>query len=166
MKDVTLAIAGALALAVSASGGQQPPPKPYAPLEFLVGSCWAGTLGDGNTDTHCFEWVLGGKFLRDRHEVSSSPKYEGETTYAWDPATHRVLFRYISNMGLLLDGTVEQQGASIVSTGTYPGDSGAIVTVRATWTRTGEDSYRAVGEERTTGDWKPALAVEYHRVKR
>ena len=52
----------------------QPDPA-YQPLEFLAGHCWKGAFPGGKqTDEHCFTWVYGGKFLRDRHTVRADGK--------------------------------------------------------------------------------------------
>src|SRR5512144_1524092 len=72
-------------------------PSPFAPLEFLVGSCWVGTFPDGKqTDEHCFEWVFDRKFIRDRHTVRGGAPYEGESLYSWDAKANRIAFSYWS----------------------------------------------------------------------
>jgi hypothetical protein len=62
------------------------PAAHFQPQAFLAGSCWKGTFADGKrTDEHCFEWIYGGQFLRDRHTVTGRPApYGGETIYYFD----------------------------------------------------------------------------------
>jgi hypothetical protein len=168
VKSSTIVIITAFVLGTSAIGSQQagaPSRADYGPLEFLAGSCWVGSFDTKTTDTHCFEWVYDRKFLRDRHTVSSTPPYEGETLYAWDPATRRIVFRYVSNAGLLLDGTVETHGDTISFPAKYVGGKGQIVEARPIWTRIGADTYRAVNNEKTATGWKPTFTVEYHRKR-
>jgi hypothetical protein len=136
----------------------------FAPLEFLVGSCWVGTFGDGKTtDTHCFEWKYGTHFIRDHHVVSSTPAYEGETMYSWDAAERRVVFRYWSNDGLVLDGSVSTNGEEIVFPGRYANADGSVTELMAVWTRLGRDAYRAVQSEKGAAGWKEVMRVEYRR---
>ena len=164
MKRHVGTLVGLLALPATSLGAQQSVAH-YAPLEFLVGSCWTGTFPGGSiADTHCFEWMYDRKFVRDRHVVSSTPKYEGETIYAWDPATKAVVFRYLSNDGLFLNGTVEQHGDSLVFPSQYPDDKGHQTEVRSVWIRQGQSAYRAMQFQRDGGVWKPALDVVYRRT--
>ena len=65
------------------------------PLAFLAGHCWEGRFADGKVDTHCFEPVYDGRYLRDRHAVTGAGStYAGETLYAWDQAAGRVIYTY------------------------------------------------------------------------
>ena len=68
-----LMILGLLAVVLGASpaaGGAAEVRAELKPFAFLVGSCWTGTFPNGtSTDTHCFEPVYGGLFIRDRHVV-------------------------------------------------------------------------------------------------
>ena len=167
MRLVNAVVALAIVGTASWANAQQPSSSPFAPLEFLIGSCWAGTFADGKTiDTHCFDWFLDRKFVRDHHVVGSPPQqYEGESTYAWDASAKRLIYRYVSNAGLLLDGTMEQRGNQVVSLAQYAGAKGPV-SVRAVWTRIGDSAYRAESFEKAGDDWKPMFTVEYHPVKR
>src|SRR5690349_20466490 len=98
----------ALLLALPASSATAPSPAPsLQPLAFLAGSCWSGPLRDGSIDTHCFEWVFDGRFLRDRHVVKGAKRpYEGETLYAWDPQEKRLVYTYWASDGGMSHGDV------------------------------------------------------------
>src|SRR5215212_1453142 len=92
------------------------PPSPLQPLAFLAGSCWTGTFaGRTVTDEHCFEWVYGGRFLRDRHVVrGDSVPYQGETTYAWDARQQRIVYWYIALPGFYSHGNVNAADGALL----------------------------------------------------
>jgi hypothetical protein len=137
----------------------------YAPLEFVVGSCWVGTFGDGKTtDTHCFEWVYDHRFIRDRHVVNSTPKYEGESMYAFDPASRRILFRYLGSQGLIMDGILESRGVdTLVFVGSYNVGSGPPVVAQSEWVVLGPNAYRATNSQKGASGWVAQPSVEYRR---
>jgi len=59
----------AVLLMVSSMASAEPI-EALKPMRFLAGHCWKGTFADGKkTDEHCFEWLYGGKALRDTHTV-------------------------------------------------------------------------------------------------
>ena len=154
-----------VAASVVAGHAQAQSAAHFAPLEFLVGHCWTGTMRNaGLTDTHCFEWMYDKRYVRDRHVVSSSPPYEGETIYAWDPESRQVVFRYLSNQGLFLNGHMEQRGDSLVLPSSYMDGKGQKVEVRSVWTRT-EDGYHAQGFTLVKGKWESDLDVLYRQQK-
>ena len=87
------------------------------PMAFLAGSCWKGTFPDGQvTDEHCFQWLYGGKALRDTHTVRAPgrPDYIGETTYYYDSAAKRVEYLYVENLGDISRGTMESSPPALV----------------------------------------------------
>jgi hypothetical protein len=145
----------------------QAPTPDFRPLEFLVGDCWVGTFPDSKqTDEHCFEWVYDRKFIRDRHVVrNGKAPYAGETLYGWDAKEKRLAFWYWNSDGEVLVGTVEYRPDSIVFPTRYETDKGTIE-LRATWTRTGPDSYRAAQSQRAGEAWKPLWAMELKRRRR
>ena len=67
----------------------------FAPL---IGRDWTAPLPKGNlTDTQRFEWVYGKKFIRNTHAVKTANGevvYEGETVYAWDSRSGRIVWWY------------------------------------------------------------------------
>jgi hypothetical protein len=144
----------------------QAPTPDFRPLEFLVGDCWVGTFPDGKqTDEHCFEWVYDRKFIRDRHVVrNGKAPYAGETLYGWDAKEKRLAFWYWNSDGEVLVGTVEYRPDSIVFPTRLETDKG-IIELRATWTRTGPDSYRVAQSQRAGEAWKPLWAMELKRKR-
>jgi hypothetical protein len=144
----------------------QPRTPDFRPMEFVVGDCWVGTFPDGKaTDEHCFEWVFDRKFIRDRHVVrSGEAPYAGETLYGWDPREKRLALWYWNSEGEVLVGAVEYRPGSIVFPTRYITDKGAVE-LRATWTRTGPDSYRVEQSQRAGVAWKPLWTMDLKRKR-
>lgn len=164
MKAMTWA---AMAAVVMAGAPTQAADDPLAPMGFLVGSCWKGAFpgGGGVTDTHCFEAVHGGRFIRDRHLVEGGPSaYAGETLYRWDAAARTIRYAYDASDGGHSDGTARVVEGALVFDDRYTGPDGAPLVMRATWTRSGADVYEAVTEAREGGVWKPKFKLRLERV--
>jgi hypothetical protein len=150
--------------ALSSFPSTQPNDPDFRPLEFLVGDCWLGTFPDGKqTDEHCFEWVYDRKFIRDRHIVRNGKAlYAGETMYGWDARAKRLGYWYFNSEGDVIVGAVEYRPDSIVFPTRYETEKGPVE-LRATWTRTGPDSYRVNQSQRAGKDWKPLWMMELKR---
>ncbi|HEY2395160.1 MAG TPA: hypothetical protein VGH81_04140 [Rudaea sp.] len=140
--------------------------NPLQPLQFLVGHCWAGDFPNGmGKDTHCFEPMYGGKFIRDKHVLKGKQgDYLGETTYAFDPRAKQIVYWYFSS-----DGDIDSSSVLPVADGfdfperhlTQPQD----LTMRTHWKRVGNDRYIAINEKKTgDGAWQTEWKVEYVRV--
>jgi hypothetical protein len=140
--------------------------KELEPLQFLVGSCWTGTFPDGKrTDTHCFEPVFGGQFIRDRHVVrGGSTPYEGETLHAWDPTQRKLVFTYWASDGSLSTGSAEPSAGEIVFPEAYASQGGAM-TLKNVWSRRGEDTYDVWVAEWKDGQWKERWRMTMKRDK-
>jgi uncharacterized protein YndB with AHSA1/START domain len=149
-----------LALAASL---QAPAAEPLAPLSFLVGHCWQAEFPNGARDTHCFEPVYGGRFIRDRHEVTGG--YAGETLYAWDAAANAVTYTYWSNRGGLSRGTMRAQGGLLdFGDEVHRGTDGRETRIATRWRQVDADSY----EVTTSSDALPtgARVTVYRRLAR
>jgi len=84
---------------------------PLAPMAPLVGHCWTAEVAAGQRDTHCFEAMYDGHFVRDRHEVSGrGVSYKGETVYAVEGTPARVAYTYWSSDGETMRGTMRGDG--------------------------------------------------------
>ena len=140
--------------------------NPLAAFAFLAGSCWQGTFPKKTTtDEHCFEWVHGGRFLRDTHTVRGDAKpYSGETTYAWDPKEKRIVYWYIASDGSQSTGTAAAQGDSIVFPESHVSASGRRE-LENSWTRTGPDTYRIRVIEKTADGEKELWTMEMRRTR-
>lgn len=162
-----VAIAGAMV----AAGGRaaEPPPAaaddPLAPLAWLAGSCWIGTFADGVTrDLACYEWMLGGKFLRSRHRViGGKGPYSGETIFALDPATGRLGFTYYNSLGGIVRGAVEPAPDGVLFPSEKVEQGGQSFELRTTWRRRGADGYAATTEKLVEGEWRPRMTIEFVR---
>jgi hypothetical protein len=142
------------------------PNNPLLPLQFLVGHCWTGDFpNSGGKDTHCFEPMFGGKFIRDKHVVhGKGPDYLGESIYAFDPKQKRIVFWYWSSGGDIDGGTVEPMANGLNFPErhlTAPKD----LTMRTHWKRIGDDRYEALNEQKIgDGAWQTAWKIEYERA--
>ena len=143
------------------------PIEPLKPMEFLAGHCWKGLFPDGKqTDEHCFQWLYGGKALRDTHTVRAPGRadYAGETTYYWDAGAKRVAFLYIENLGGVSHGTMEPAPDALVFPPTQYVADGESMTYRVRWTRQGDDAYEAFSEMQVKDGWAPMFRVTLKRT--
>jgi hypothetical protein len=142
---------------------------PLEPLSFLAGHCWKGVFpGTRITDEHCFSWVYGGKFLRDRHVVRSDPNAQekgGETIYLWNSKTRAIEYLYIESDGGYLRGSVSSDGATLNFPESQYTEDGQEQGVRSRWQRAGDDAYDVVTEFRKGADWSPGFRLHMERVK-
>lgn len=140
---LALALLAAPAAPASAPASVRPELKPF---EFLVGSCWTGTFPDGKaTDTHCFEPVYGGRFIRDRHVVRGAKMpYEGESIHAWDATRKKLVFTYWASDGSISTGTSEPQPSGEIL---FPEDHSSGSAIRSVWTPKGADAYEVLVSE-------------------
>lgn len=145
---------------------QSPAPEaPFAPMAFLVGHCWTGTFpGGGRTDEHCFTWMHGRRFVRDRHVVRGGAPYEGETVYAWDPVLRRVVFTYWASDGLMGTGTLRPTAAALEFTERYSTTRGPLE-LRSTWTRTSDTAYTSAVARREGTRWTPLWSMTFVRTR-
>jgi uncharacterized protein YndB with AHSA1/START domain len=112
-----------------------------APLDFLAGHCWTGTLPNGDRNTHCFDRVDGN--IRDRHEVFRAGKkvYGGETIYAWDGEARAIAFTYTGMDGSVTKGSARPDGQDLdFGSSDYPAGA-ATVTIATRWVRIAPNAY-------------------------
>lgn len=163
MKRMVMAALAVAAASVPAAAADDP----LAPMGFLAGSCWKGEFpgSSGVTDTHCFEAVYGGRFIRDRHIVEGAGQpYLGESLYRWDAAAHVVRYAYDSSDGGHSDGTMRPVEGGLSFEDNYLDADGAALKMRVTWTREGADGYVALAEAMVDGAWKTKWRVPFHRM--
>ncbi len=143
------------------------PIEALKPMAFLAGHCWKGQFADGKqTDEHCFEWLYGGKALRDAHTVRAldRPDYKGETTYYYDAGAKRVEWVYIENLGGISRGTMESASGALVFPPTEYVAEGQTMTYRVRWTPIGSDSYEAWSEAKTKDGWTTMFKMTLKRT--
>ena len=79
----------------------------FKPMLFLLGHCWAGTLPNGQLDTHCFDWLYPDKVIRDQHIVGAGESaYRGLTLYTWNSESVQLDYTYYNSDGGLSRGIV------------------------------------------------------------
>jgi len=142
-----------------------------APLDFLAGHCWRGTLPDGAVDTHCFK--AGGGTVTDHHDVIAGGKsvYSGDTVYAWQGGA--IHFTYTSADGGVEKGTVGAMPggldfgtAEFTFAGAFKPEDVAAgrnkLHIATKWTRVGDNAYDAASivQEKKVQD----PAVRYTRI--
>ena len=162
------ALVAALLCASAAPAGSAEPAAPYAPLAFLIGHCWKGTFPDGQvTDEHCFSWVYGGKFVRDRHVVhrgGGRPDDHGESIYYWDAAAGELAYLYIESAGGYSRGSVASAPGALVFPATHYFEHGVEQVYRSRWQR-GTDGYDVNTEFLLAGKWQPGFTLHMQRVR-
>jgi hypothetical protein len=129
-----LAIASGFAAAEPAEAEKQ-----LQPLAFSAGRCWTATFADGKTtDTHCYDWMHGGRQLRDTHVVrGAAGEYRGETVYLWDAEHARIVYRYVDANRGHSDGHVEAVGDALrFPQDRYVGADGRKIHLVSAWRRT------------------------------
>ncbi len=165
VRSAIVVVAAYLNIGLAVSSAAQAPVTfdKLQPFSFLAESCWKGTFaGRAVTDEHCFEWIMGGRFLRDHHVVrGDSVPYEGETTYAWDAAQKRIIYWYIALPGFYSHGNVEAVDHALVfHDNLVTSTQRQLVT---TWRGSGPDAYTVRVEEISNGKSKELWSMVMHR---
>lgn len=146
-------------------GAGEAPQDGLAPLAWLAGSCWTGTFADGETrDLVCYEWMLGGRFLRSRHRViGGEGPYSGETILARNPTSGRLEFTYFNSPGGIIRGEIEPTADGLRFPNEVVEMGGERFELRSVWRRHGEDRYVAVTEKLESGEWRPFMTIDFVR---
>ena len=114
--------------------------RALAPLDFLVGHCWRGTLPNGDSDVHCFKAAEGS--VSDHHEVARAGKtfYSGDSVYGWTDGAIR--WTYTDVGGGVMKGSVRGADDGLdFGTADYVGPDGAKITIATHWARIGDAAY-------------------------
>ena len=159
MRQLTLI---AVAASLAAPGVHAEPAPEYLSVAYLAGHCWTGTFPDGKqTDEHCFTWVYGGKFVRDRHVVRGAghPDYLGESIYFWNSGAKQLEYLYIESQGGFSRGVVTTTPDALVFPPTSYVEDGKTRTYRSRWTRAGDAAYEVVTEFQSSDGWKEGWRV-------
>lgn len=139
----------------------------YQPMAFLADHCWKGAFPGGRTDEHCFTWIYGGKFLRDRHTVrpQGKPDASGESIYFWDSAAKRLEYLYIESDGGFSRGPVSIDNEALVFPDTSLVENGQAVVYRSRWQRSGESAYDVVTEFKSKDGWGPGFKIHMQQSR-
>ena len=163
------AAAPSASVALAVAGGAGAPSSKLAPMAFLAGQCWRGTMPDGKTtDTHCFDWLLNGHYLRDHHVVrlAGRPDYVGESLYYYDHERKQVAYIYYENNGNYSRGLMMGDDKRLVFPDAQFQMPNAKLTYRASWTRIDDNSYQATSEFLKGGKWELEQTVRFSKVPR
>jgi hypothetical protein len=142
------------------------PDPAYLPLEFLAGHCWKGAFPGGKqTDEHCFAWVYGGKFLRDRHVVHAEgrPDALGESIYFYDSAAKQLQYLYIESDGGFSRGPVSIDKDSLVFPDTSFVEKGKTLVYRSRWQHGADNTYDVLTEFKSGDSWVPGFKIHMLR---
>lgn len=135
------------------------------PLQYLVGQCWSAKFPNGTaTDTHCFESVYGGAFIRDRHVVRGlKGPYEGETIYAWDPKQKKLVYTYWASDGGTSSGTAEPGAEGELLFHESYSSSEQKLELKTVWTRRADDGYDVRVSQQKDGAWAEMWHLSFRR---
>lgn len=144
------------------------PHEKLAPLSPLVAQRWIGTFPNGKmTDEQQFEWVFGGKFLRNTHQVRNEAGkvvYEGETIYAWDPKGEQIVWWYWNTTGGFITGTLAGRGELWLAEGVNHA-VGQTPAVRSEL-RISQDSWESINYFQREGAWKEQFRMTFRAATR
>jgi hypothetical protein len=134
----------------------------FAPL---VGRDWTAPLPQGNlTDVQRFEWMYGRKFIRNTHAVKTAKGevvYEGQTVYAWDARSGRIVWWYWNVTGGFIEGTASIGADGVISIeGQNHGGANQLDRTRSTIRITG-DAWTFTPSFEKDGVWKSEPARTY-----
>jgi hypothetical protein len=165
----SLAAAAALAFAGEVAVAADAQTNPLEPLAFLAGHCFTGKSANGkDVDEHCFQWLLGGKALRDAHVVRGPghADYHGETTYYWDSIARRIQYLYIESDGGLMSGSVVPAHEALMFPASSFIENGKALTLRVRWTLLPDGGYEAWSEVQDKGSWRTMFRMKMVKSSR
>lgn len=158
--------ASLLALALCACATSARAEDPVGAFGPLIG-CWRGAFEGNDTihDERCFEPMLGGRYVRDTHEVQPT-EYRGETIYFFDVRQGAPAFTYYAADGGMSAGLWHaEQAALVFEAHDYVGADGSTLRMRARWVVEGADRYVATTEVEREGRWQPWGRIIYTRQR-
>ena len=124
-------------LLAGASGAAAVEMNPHlAPLAFLVGKTWRGTVSPPGAakpavDVSRFELALNGQAVRNRHSIDDGA-YGGETFIVWEEARQSLVYFYFTTAGFYTTGTMKAVDGALESHEVVKGAAGGIAEVKAT----------------------------------
>jgi len=158
-------IALLVSLPLGAADMPEAVPSALRPLAPLVGTAWVATLPTGGLiDEQRFEWVYGGRFLRNEHWVRNAAGevvYEGETIYAWDPLSEQIVWWYWNTTGGYVTGTMAASQGALVFEGENHAPSGQTPRVRGALRNISSTSWESVAYLDRDGEWIERWTIQY-----
>lgn len=139
--------------------------RPFAPL---VGTKWVAPSPNGKTtDEQKFEWLFDGRFLRNQHAVrdeKGATIYEGETIYAWDPLTEKVVWWSWNATGGHIVGTITPAAGGWIAEGVSHAAKAQSPRVRGAVRAITPQSWELVQYADRDGAWVEQPAITYRAV--
>ena len=144
-------------------------PAGFGPLRSLIGFCWTAEIEAEEKDlstsfnTHCFEPMLGGEFIRDRHSFSNAlgAPVDGESIYKL------ALEGEVTITNLSAVGGIKTALAKVVDDMTliYHDGDGSRQKNRSRLVLSSPDSYVLITEELKRSEWHELKRIEFFRAK-
>ena len=158
-------------LVLTAVAKSQDNSERFDPVSLLAGSCWEGAFPNGATDLHCWEWALGGAYLRDRHKVrgAGSP-YAGETLYGWDSDSSALHYWYFNSLGGRSEGGIQKIDGEerwLITesyAGATPGQDEPSKIEMRNFMTVEDDAYTMITEQRDGASWKEVMSIRFERT--
>lgn len=143
-------------------------PAPLAVFAPLIGHDWQAALPGGQvTDIQRYDWIYGGKFVRNTHRVRTQAGevvYEGETVYAWDARASRMTWWYWNSTGGFVTGTATvTSDGSILSEGENHGPADQLDRSRSL-VRIGRGEWTMTSAQARNDQWTEQPARVYRLV--
>ena len=140
----------------------------FKPYVFMIDGAWVGRFPDGSaSDTQRFEWVYGGKFIRNTHFVTRDGQgtvYEGETIFAWDAEKKQVIYWYWNTLGGYSEGVMAYDGKHFLAQGLYHDPTnGKTMETRSGLEPVSETEYRAVQYFKKDGAWQEQWTMTFQK---
>lgn len=161
------AISGLLALCftIPALAGDVTPIPQLQAFAALVGPTWVGEFPGGTViDEQEFEWVFGGRFLRNVHRVINADGavvYEGETIYAWDPKQETIVWWYWNATGGHIVGTMAKTTEGWMFEGVNHAPPPQPDKVRGLFRLRSEREWQSVQYFPSEGGWKERFTITF-----
>ena len=165
MKSHSIAIFVSVCLTLPVLAADPSPIPQLQPFAQLVGTTWVGEFPDGKAlDEQEFEWVFGGRFLRNVHRVKTldgTVVYEGETIYAWDPKRESIVWWYWNTTGGHIVGTMASTDAGWLFEGENHAPPPQPERVRGMFRLTSDREWQSVQYFPSDDGWKERFTITF-----
>ncbi len=140
---------------------------PFESMRPLVGHTFVAIFPNGKmTDTQHFEWVYGGKFIRNVHHVRNEKGevvYEGETIFAYDQKQKRLTYYYFNATGGYLTGYAVTENGRQIWYGENHADAAQTDETKSAIWDVSAAGYKATQYFRKEGEWQEQWTMSFER---
>ncbi len=167
MKSLCLLL---LASGALAAGGDPEKDHPLGPIEYMVGGTWTAEReipGLGRyTAERTYRWVLGGKFIEQRHVMKfSKGEIETKGIIGWDPEKKTIAaWGFGDDGGIATSHAQRTTPTEVRFEGVRVGgvNSGPI---RAANRKVSDDEFIEAAEAKTGNEWTPMFSFRFTRKR-